>query len=587
MVRKTILHALWLLGAPVLAHASLYTVGSGVGCSHSTLQGAVDAAALHAGADEIHLTMPVGGFTAQAVTIESQPLVVIGGFANCNATVPTGHTRLSGAGAPSAAVVSVVGRRAAANVRLERLELVDGDNTAGSGGGLHFATSGVVAIANSLIAGNDANAGGGIGVEGPAGAAKTRLRIGDNVVVRDNRAFYGGGIHVFQAALEIEGMRTGVRGNTAVYSGGDSGRGGGIAVIGTSAALSASADIGSGGDERVGNLVGNVARRGAGLYVDGHASARLFMTDLKRAPRVEWNVAQEYGGGIYAHRAPATVEVWDGAIGHNHAEFGGGALYAEDGAVMKIRSARDGSAPATAVPCLGARPCSRIFGNESMNGAIPKTAAVVLVMNRERDSDSHVEIDAAAISDNVGASLFGDNCEVDTPAADCSAPMTIALTNSLVAPNADAGTVATIRRGARFMCAWCTVADVHGSLTPEASQGLFETNGLLQLHGTIVWEPLRNLLGTQGPAALLVHDVIVHDAGALPSRPDIRSDDPLFAAPAAGDYRLSPSSPALDSAPAPPTAWLDLDGAARVTDLPGVIDLAGPTDLGAYERDGP
>ncbi len=580
-IRRVLL--LSLLGAPVLVQADVYTVGTGAGCTHANVQGAVDAAALHAGADEIRLTMPVGGFVAQAVVIGDQSLRVTGGFGSCSASTPIGYTRLSGIGAPAAAVVSVVGRRGSSDVQLERLELVGGDNTAGSGGGLRFATTGVVSITSSYIAENNAARGGGIGIEGPAGAAGTRLRIGDGVVVRDNRAQSGGGIHVFQAALEIDGLRTSVRDNRAVYAGGSSGRGGGIAVIGTSEALAASIDIGSGGDDHAGNVVSNFARRGAGLYVEGHVSARLFTTDVKRPLRVERNDASEYGGGIYAHRAPAMVEVWDGVFGYNHAAFGGAALFAADGAVMKIRSSRDGSAPAHAIACAATGPCSHIVGNNSVNGPVPKTGAAVLVMNRDFDASSHVEIDATWIRNNVGASLFGDNCEVGTNPQDCFGPMTIALTNSLVAPNVDVSAVTTIRRYGLFTCVFCTIADIHGPATSEVLPWLFDTNGILQLHGTIVWEPLRSLLGVGNPAALLVRDVIVSDASALPVQPDIRTVDPLFVAPAAADYHLSQQSPALDSAPPPPVTWLDLDGAARVRDLPWLPDRSGAADLGAYE----
>ena len=64
--------------------------------------------------------------------------------------------------------------------------------------------------------------------------------------------------------------------------------------------LAASADIGSGGDQRIGSIVGNTAGRGGGLYVEGHAWARLYTSDIKRPVRVEWNKAWHFGGGIYA-----------------------------------------------------------------------------------------------------------------------------------------------------------------------------------------------------------------------------------------------------------------------------------------------
>ncbi|HMN96893.1 MAG TPA: right-handed parallel beta-helix repeat-containing protein [Phycisphaerales bacterium] len=66
--------------------------------------------------------------------------------------------------------------------------------------------------------------------------------------------------------------------------------------------------------------------------------------------------------------------------------------------------------------------------------------------------------------------------------------------------------------------------------------------------------------------------------------------DPLFSAPASGDFRLSPTSPAIDSASnalVPAGVLVDLDGAPRFVDDPATVDsglgTAPIVDRGAWE----
>lgn len=74
-----------LVFAVAPASAALYRVGLGGtlnGCTHSSLQAAIDTAKNHAGPDTIYL---IQGMTdaGQALNIEGQDLTIVGGYENC------------------------------------------------------------------------------------------------------------------------------------------------------------------------------------------------------------------------------------------------------------------------------------------------------------------------------------------------------------------------------------------------------------------------------------------------------------------------------------------------------------------------
>jgi hypothetical protein len=62
----------------------------------------------------------------------------------------------------------------------------------------------------------------------------------------------------------------------------------------------------------------------------------------------------------------------------------------------------------------------------------------------------------------------------------------------------------------------------------------------------------------------------------------IQQGAPTFVDSANGDYHLKSTSLGVNYAPAG-ISTVDLDGKPRVVNLPGVTDVFGPMDLGAYE----
>ena len=98
------------------------------------------------------------------------------------------------------------------------------------------------------------------------------------------------------------------------------------------------------------------------------------------------------------------------------------------------------------------------------------------------------------------------------------------------------------------------------------------------IRNAVVWGNSRSNLFRSGAGNVVEHCVV---APATAGDGNL-ADDPLFRAPAAGDYRLRYSSPALDAAAASEFAF-DLDGRTRPLD--GTFDGAAAPDAGAFEYD--
>jgi predicted outer membrane repeat protein len=105
-----------------------------------------------------------------------------------------------------------------------------------------------------------------------------------------------------------------------------------------------------------------------------------------------------------------------------------------------------------------------------------------------------------------------------------------------------------------------------------------------------------NLISQPGKHPLFVYQpnggtftagyIMSNDITGLPAdNPSIIVGTPYFVDATNGDYHLAPNGQiALDFAPCGTDASTDLDGEPGCTNLPGLSNLYGPRDLGAYER---
>ena len=181
----------------------------------------------------------------------------------------------------------------------------------GYGGGL-FASGGTLTVTGSTIRGNQAGTGGNWSYGGGLALLGARAMVKDNLIASNaaNRNYDGdgGGVYVKGAAALIQGntiRENSVRGSTS--SGARLG-GGGVAVDGAGITLKGNRIL---ANTATGYTGGGVAWRGGFITVTGN---------------LVLNNAANWGGGLWAGNAPATVN--NNVIADNTASGHGSAVYA-------------------------------------------------------------------------------------------------------------------------------------------------------------------------------------------------------------------------------------------------------------------
>lgn len=572
-LRTSVIALVLLLVSPRSAFAALLTVGppgTAGSCSYTTIQAALNVAGTTPGADEIRV-VDSGEYANQALLLYAAGSVrIIGGYPDCNAlSVPQTRSRLSGNGALATPVLTIAHScDDPIDVKLERLEFVDGANPNGSGGGISIEACGRVTLTNSRVADNSALSGAGIYFNGDEGASGSTLVIGDGVSIDHNTAtLYGGGIYVEHGRLEIGGNQTAVRVNRALA-------GGGLAVRGDNGAPG-ELSIRSGGIDLDGVVSHNSASYGGALYVGSYGGAEIYTTDPARPVRLDHNFASLNGGGLFVTGASSYAWLWDAVVESNIAMSGGGAFDVENGRVSMESSRSNPYAPEDAVPCSSSRACNLLRDNSVSSSP----GAVARLVYYDPSLPTSLYLGNVRISANRGDSLFADDCS--TGFFNCSTPVRLDITNSQITENPGVERILRTSLGMDFACYNCTFSRNGNSEMP-----MFDSTarGSLTLINSIIWEPGRDVIGGAMPPALTSHDMLIHDNSDFTSGSDIVTQNPLFIDPSTGDFHLSENSPGIDRASASGASSIDLDGKPRLIDVASIPNHNGPLDLGAFER---
>lgn len=560
--------AVTLVGAGLAptARAATYTVG-GSGCTHGTIQAAINAAAGNPGIDTIRVSRSLA-YTEQALVVNTaESLDLAGGYATCaQAVADDTLTVIDGGGAGAAPVLRLT-TTGVANVRLSRLRLVGGDVAGdGEGGGIRYTGSltSVLELDRCEVIGNSAAYGGGIYAVGNGSRGRLVLRFG-NLVSGNTARVSGGGIYVENADLDMSEPENLVAfNNAAAY-------GGGIRALGPSLV-----SLRSGGRGNLGTIYANTAGYGGGIALQGSQTTTgdadlLVQTVSAAAPvRLIANTASERGGALYARGdydegSDSQSDLEGASLEGNYAATGAAAYLDYDGDGDIIGSTLY-MRPSPACPSSEA--CNRVIGNVARTIGGQPTVNPILVGG----DGGYIDLIGTRVVGNVG----GAPVYVDTPVTGLGR---LRLFSVVVASNQVAGpAIVRMPRGRGVEIVDTTIAgNVHaGASVIESPGGTLST-----LDRSIFWQPgKQTLLGDAVVGRVLASEIA---SLGIPVELALNSD-PRFIDPEAGDFRLRAASPAVDAIPAVTGDDRDADGLPRDQDLSLVPNLQGPRDLGAYER---
>ena len=551
-----VLAALALFSPAVPALAATYSVGpSGDGCTHTSLQLAINAAVANASGPHT-IKLRTGTLAEPNPMVLHNPLAdvtIAGGYATCTSSTPTTNARttIDGTGGADGTVIDIRSSTSPARVvTLQHITITGGTGEQGpfanpEGGGLELRGNLTVRLQNATrVEGNATRRGGGALMQGGPGFVTLSLNggssISDNEVTND-----GGGVWCWDLGKvviddgSVEGNRAGRHGG-GLYLGNQCGLE--VAPFGNGARLISFNEAGLTEPGDGGGIYSEASDQFFGpyqIYVEAPANSPLFMIG---------NQASQRGGGAFLK---GTGGVRIPLLFANTAFFNN---VAPTGAALHVEGAVDVSL--TGDPgCSAFGGCSLWNGNQGgsliqANGvAVPikpilrarrlRLAGNTVFSVLWADSAQRVEIDTTIIDGNVDNSSNGSLLVNDFGAEP------LQLYYSTVTGNSQA----------RMLKAVGSSIDAFGS---------------------IIWNPGSQLVGSGSVS----HGscLIAHEAAGVPA--GVTVENPLL------DSTFTPAAAgaidACDNLAFTPPA--DFYGRTRPIDIPWDPDHFGAYDLGAVEK---
>lgn len=563
-------HAFALLGllfafaVPVGAQTVVF-VGppSDPGCDYASIQQAIDDWAASASTEFLIVHVAnAHTYTAQQITIPtpvaSTGISLRGQYPGCALESSGGRALLSGAGAPTGPVIDVIGTGARFEVNFSYLEIADGANPGGNGGGVRVRGNVLVGLFESVVRDNSAALGGGIAVESTAAGQPDVLMAGSAAptIVSGNQASEGGGLYCTGAILRCNRYCL-VSGNVA------SGNGGGIAhhdcLTGFSFARNQLPL-----DPLVGLRGNSAGGDGGGVWASGGELRLGAFGSPGPAPVVGNSAGGDGGGALF------TGSINGGGFG---VQFDGNTAVGSGGG-LAVRGGLPSFGPTGGgFDCRGALDtCPRWRDN----------AAGV------RGGAVHVE--GAALGVSITASLVDGNQAASASVLDLQGSSGGAvLRNTQVAGNTGASELFLLDGGSLALH-YATIAD-NGA--DDSALVRLEAPATFSALNTVMFDDNGAGSGVVLEAAtgstFQVDCMLVHEDSALGGQPGVSGlvvADPQWDD--SGDFDASlyvpgPGSAAVDACTAGAGPIPDLLGTPRPQDTP-LADLAGPYDMGAIER---
>lgn len=542
---------LLMIGMPV--SAAVYTVGGDADCDFNNIPGALLAAILNPGHDVIRVATNAT-WTAQALVIDNQDVTLAGGFANCLATAPapSAFTTLNGAGGATAPVIRISNSTASTTL----VELRDLRITGGEESGVRVSGNVFVLAERVSIRDNQAEDGGGLYVDGTAGAT---VVLDDRSPVSVNEAtFNGGGIYCSGPATI--GTRGSIwRNEAGQFGGGIHARNGcTVNVFPNNLPPSSSPGI---TENRAGI-------EGGGIDASGGAVFNLLGTADRSLPISDNLALDGSGGGIRALGTGTQVYLSDAIIQGNLAVRRGGGIAISSNAWLVFERSS---------PCTRGLNCAEIIGNQSAGptgvtdsygGAIAVWSGAQAFLNRARiRANGAADRGAVAWVDGSGSLLEMEGSVIleslsNRARIEADQGAIVQIIFSTFANSLSSGvTLLQARNGALVRLYSSLVADQTGSIFDITGGGQGDADCVIA-HETVSMPPSSTRIGPATTGSSLVLTGFVH---------------------------LRPDSPAIDFCDigVVPPSLPDIDGDTRGIDSPSHPNVHDSYDLGADEYTGP
>ena len=573
-------------------------------CTYNDIQSALNAEGSVCPA-EVNITRE-HTYTNQALTISGKKLTLKGWGEGVTCNLLKNCTTVgclpAESGAPLVTLSGGVGNSVlhidgSSGVTLYDLTITGGIlNPQQGGGGVYFGGTGSLSLQNTTVSNNQAGYGAGIAMS-PSGSAT--LTLGPNTVIQHNDATVNGGGLLIEGSTYLQAISTNlyINDNTAL-----AGDGGGLIVI-----APATADIGSPGYFGLPAINGNSAAYGGGIAAEGSQNppmdglVRLFSTDPANPVTIGGNTASHTGGGIYLKPIVGDTRnleifcAYDFRIDGNSAAEGA-AIYGDEqhsaaasdytGAqlYLNLDATEDPSnqcnraqlvATLSAVPCAAGVACNEIANNVAEDSNEQPTAGAAVLIQ----SGGTFVGDRFAVRGNQGGSAIHFLTDGDFSV--------MGIHNCLLANNTTSAELidATPGGGSQedVTIDSCTIAGNQIG-APYAMLVQLEDSDSFVLNNSLIAQPGRATVDYDGSLDKFTAEYDVSNDTSTLSGVGIgvAVGTPTFVDTANGDYHLQLTSVGVNYAP-PGTTAHDLDGNTRVVNVPGVRDVFGAMDVGAYE----
>lgn len=574
----------------------------GPGCSYSRLSTAIRQAALIPGPNIIHVVQGSADGD-QALEITGQDLTIKGGHTSCSdVDVGLDRTVISGFGGRAASVFTI---RGPGVVRLENLAIIHGD-TATFGGGINYRGDAVtgqnklVLTRTNLDSNVAGQSGGGISFTSGGDQLAELVLEEDTGVFRNHAVEDGGGVHLTgNTYLRAEGHRLFFWSNKAERNGG--------ALFVHQPAL---VDIGSASWIGTATFQFNKALEGGSIYIEAPYSGQGSMPTVMRLYSIRGDQPMRFqnevdvndrgasSGSVIRVNSPVSTDPRPAVLlctqNVNFFRNQTARAAGQDPTRLGLISLSgthfghcpdDTPFPASAVTHCTPRSLCNVFESNSVAGQIGALRHQSLFSA----AHSTIHLRSARIVENSSPShLF----QLTSGGA---RPTRLLIENSEITGNRLGITSTDPRHLVDASSPSVEVQIVQSTLannSPSRNQPMFRfgngpVNGSpLAISNSILSEDFEHSLsgGIPPSSVVLEHVLLQGFTSEHDHKPGVIVGDPLFESEIFDNYRLLPSSPALDLAPQRGDFLsVDLDGGARPRDLQRVANGSGPVDLGAYE----